>query len=320
MNITEFLNIHRHKGIEFKLSSEGKLLCDAPKGAMTDELKELIQKKKDEIISFLQQATIDRWATIVPIQPKGSKFPFFCFHGAGGNVLNYSVLIEYLGYDQPLYGLQSIGLDGITPPLQCIEDMASRYLTEIRRIQPHGPYHFGGGSMGGMIALEAAQQLQQDGETIGILVMFDTLGPNHSITKSGRLLHRVKQNTIGDILKYGINKVSERQENKKKMETCLAYQKRGEPIPLELRVWFVEKMNYAAMDNYEFSIFDGEITLLKGSDEEGGLWSDPQRGWEGMTTKGLKIYEIPGHHDTLVEEPLLGKQLSRCLEECYHEQ
>lgn len=318
MNIAEFLNINRCKGIEFKLSKEGKLLCEAPKGAITDELKDQITYSKEEIISFLQQTKIDHWSTIVPIQPKGKRHPFFCFHGAGGNVLNYRILVEYLGYDQPIYGLQSVGLDGVTHPLQRIEDMAAQYLCEIRNIQPHGPYYFGGGSLGGMIALEAAQQVQKKGESIGILVMFDSIGPNQNISKGSRFIHRVKNHSFGGLVKYSINRVNERQENKKKMEICLTCQKMGEPIPLDLRLWFVERMNYVAMVNYEFTKFDGKITLIKGSDEERGLWSDPNRGWKDMATKGLKIFEVQGHHDTLVEEPLFGKQLAACLEECHN--
>lgn len=316
MSIAEFLFQLRESGIELRLEDD-RLICHAPKGAATQELMGELKRKKVEIIDFLSQVSPQKWSTLIPIQPHGNKIPFFCFHGVGGNVLNYKVLISYLGPDQPLYGLQSIGLDGITPPLKTIEEMAARYLEEIRDVQPHGPYCFGGGSMGGMVALEAAQQVQREGEEIGILVMFDTIGPNHGIKKSDRLLHRLRNNSLKDLYQYGVSRITEGQEDKNNMETCFSYQKRGEPIPHDLRIWFVRKMNFAAMARYDYTVFDGEVTLIKGSDEKSGIYSDPKRGWENMTTKGLKIYEVPGHHDTLVEEPLLGKQLAACLEECH---
>ena len=90
------------------------------------------------------------WSSLVPIQSNGSKPPFFLVHGAGGNVLIYRDLARYLGSDQPVYGLQSQGLDGEQPFQTRIEDMACHYLKEVKAIQPQGPYLFGGYCMGGV--------------------------------------------------------------------------------------------------------------------------------------------------------------------------
>lgn len=114
------------------------------------------------------------WSPLVAIQPSGSRPPIFCFHGAGGNVLNYRDLSKHLGPDQPFYGLQCQGLDGSCDPLTSIEEMASLYIAEIRRVQPHGPYFLAGYCGGGTIAYEAAQQLQNAGEQIALLALFDT--------------------------------------------------------------------------------------------------------------------------------------------------
>src|SRR5271166_4453380 len=120
------------------------------------------------------EASAAGWSPLVAIQPAGSRPPFFCFHGAGGNVLIYRHLSRHLGADQPFYGLQCQGLDGSCPPLTRIEDMAALYVKEIRRAQPHGPYFLGGYCMGGTLAFEVAQQLQAEGEPIALLALFDT--------------------------------------------------------------------------------------------------------------------------------------------------
>jgi len=112
---------------------------------------------------------------LVTIQPLGYRPPFFCFHGAGGNVLIYRELSRRLGSDQPFYGLRSQGLEGEKPFLTRIEDMAAVYLDEIRRVQPRGPYMLGGYCMGGIIALEVAQQLCAAGEKVAMLALFDTI-------------------------------------------------------------------------------------------------------------------------------------------------
>jgi thioesterase domain-containing protein len=87
----------------------------------------------------------------------------------------YRDLSRLLGDDQPLYGLQSQGLDGSCPPLTNIEEMAAVYVKEIRRVQPHGPYFIAGYCMGGTVAFEVAQQLLQLGEPIALLALFDTM-------------------------------------------------------------------------------------------------------------------------------------------------
>jgi|SRR5271157_293974 len=122
-----------------------------------------------------REAPKSRWSSVVTIQPKGSRPPFFCMHGAGGNVLIYRELSEHLGQDQPFYGLQSLGLDGSSEPQSRIEDMAASYVQEIRRTQAKGPYYLGGYCLGGTIAYEVAQQLRAQGEEVALLAMFDTL-------------------------------------------------------------------------------------------------------------------------------------------------
>jgi phthiocerol/phenolphthiocerol synthesis type-I polyketide synthase E len=115
------------------------------------------------------------WSPLVAVQPNGSRIPFFCMHGAGGNVLIYRELSKLLGDDQPFYGLQSQGLDGTAPPLGRIEDMAAVYVKEIRRFRPSGPYMIGGYCMGGTIAYEVAQQLRAQEQEVALLALFDTM-------------------------------------------------------------------------------------------------------------------------------------------------
>lgn len=125
-----------------------------------------------------QRGLTHSWSSLVPIQTGGSKPPFFCVHGGGGNVLIFRELAQHLGSDYPFYGLQSKGIDGSQHYLTSVKDMASYYLKEIRELQPQGPYFIGGFCMGGVIALEIAQQLLSDGQTVALLAMIDTYNFN----------------------------------------------------------------------------------------------------------------------------------------------
>jgi amino acid adenylation domain-containing protein len=117
------------------------------------------------------------WSPLVPLQPAGDKPPFFCVHPVFGVVLPYYELACHLGTDQPFYALQPYGLDGLHSPLTSIEEMADRYVTALRTVQPQGPYQLGGWSFGGLVAYEMAQQLHRAGEQVSLLAILDTLAP-----------------------------------------------------------------------------------------------------------------------------------------------
>ncbi|WP_310483749.1 condensation domain-containing protein [Chamaesiphon sp. VAR_48_metabat_403] len=120
----------------------------------------------------------DAWSPLVTIQTgTADRPPLFCMHGGGFNVLIYRDLALKLGAEQTVYGLQARELDGNSPIRDRLEDIAADYIQQIQTIQPQGPYLLCGLSNGGNIALEMAQQLQQQGQQIALLAMFDTYAP-----------------------------------------------------------------------------------------------------------------------------------------------
>jgi amino acid adenylation domain-containing protein len=132
------------------------------------EMAELIDDRK----------TPDTFSPLVGIRPKKEKTPFFCVHPGDGNVFYFTELARVLEESQPFYGLQAYGLEPDTEPLSDIREMAAAYIQTIRSVQPHGPYLIGGLCGGGTIAFEMAQQLKQRGETVPLLVLFDSLAPH----------------------------------------------------------------------------------------------------------------------------------------------
>jgi amino acid adenylation domain-containing protein len=120
----------------------------------------------------------ENFSPLVSIQAKKEKLPMFCVHPGDGNVFYFAELARSLGEGQPFYGLQAYGLEPGTEPLSDIREMAAKYVETIRRVQPHGPYLIGGLCGGGTIAFEMAQQLKESGETVPLLVLFDSLAPH----------------------------------------------------------------------------------------------------------------------------------------------
>jgi thioesterase domain-containing protein len=256
---------------------------------------------------------------LVAIKPTGSRLPFFCIHSIGGNVLNYRGLAAALHREQPLYGVQAAGLDGVTEPLRSIEEMALAYHRAIQARQPEGPYLLGGGSLGGMIALEIAHQMQRSGDAVKLLVMFDTVGPNCAATPTspfGRVGQRLAGRASPKALARAVWRgMQSRGSDLGRLLRCRASQLRGVPIGHELRYWYLERAHLAAIRKYRPRPYDGGIHLIRGSLEQTGLYSDPERGWSGWATGGISVSTVEGRHDSLVEAAGLGERLRDLLDE-----
>ncbi len=140
--------------------------------------------------TLADQGWTPEWSSLIPIQPSGSSLPFFAVPGVGGNVLGFSTLSHLLGPTQPFYGFQAQGLDGSTPPFTSIEEMAAHYISEMKTVQPAGPYCLGGACIGGIIAYEMAQQLLAQGDHVALLVLMETW-PAPPRTASSKTFHAI---------------------------------------------------------------------------------------------------------------------------------
>ncbi len=112
------------------------------------------------------------------LQRKGERTAFFCLPGADENPYYFRELAQELGEDQPFYVVQD------PRPMEdrgaySVEDVASRFIEQIRTIQPQGPYLLGGHCFGGIVAFEMARQLAACGEPSGRLVMFEVPAPGY---------------------------------------------------------------------------------------------------------------------------------------------
>jgi len=114
------------------------------------------------------------WSCLVAVREGSQRPPFFCVHGAGGNVLSMRDLALALPPDQPFYCLQARGLDGKSTPFSSVEEAAVCYVDEIMKVQPHGPYNLAGGCYGGLVAFQMALKLRELGESVGIVALIDT--------------------------------------------------------------------------------------------------------------------------------------------------
>ena len=287
------------------------------------------------LATFLTAATIERqaellckqhrrgeWPLLVPIRASGTKPPLFCVHLGDGNVLSYRDLARYLPSDQPLYGLQSRGLDGIGRISTRIEEMARDYVDEIRRIQPRGPYALCGWSFGGMVAFEMASQLSDEGEMVEMLALFDTRARRSQLSArkmAGRATMDLNSFLHGHGgLAYAGRKIRTAKRIVENIiwRMLLLWYRRGGWLPRALRN--ITQANKNARRDYILRPYGGRVTLFRAAQTDGRKPRDRAVGWDQFVTGELEIHDVPGTHLSMVFEPhaqALAAKLTQCLEQ-----
>jgi amino acid adenylation domain-containing protein len=273
------------------------------------------------------------WTSLVPIQPAGTRPPFYCVHGVGGNILEYMDMGRHLDTDQPLYGLQAQGLDGKMPRHTTVEEMAEHYKKEIREFQPHGPYYVGGASFGGLVAHEVARLLLAEGEEIPFLGLFDTTAPGYpkylpTTTALGKkvnhFLFRVELHW-SNLKSLGVKKRWEyvrvkvvRLGNRVVILTQKRYGRTRrwlEQLFYPQTIRKVQRAGQNAMRDYVPKPYPGKATLFRATEQPYGIYEDRTNGWGAFELGELEIYDIPGHHGAITREPRV-EHLTRVLTEC----
>lgn len=254
---------------------------------------------------------------LVPLQTRGSLPPFFGMHPLFGLVYPYAELARQLRPERPFFALQARGFAPGEVPHPSIEQMASAYIEAIKQVQPVGPYNIGGWSLGSLIALEVAQQLQRSGQEIARLVIID-----QATDSIERFLEQVPVSVqlqrFGGILANAMRSFDRYYADNPGLWNALRR-------PLKLwrfcRRVFVPMLkiawvNRAAAIDYVVKPYAGRIFLLHTGDPEFTNIQDPRLGWDKIARDGVVVSRIPGTHLTLHEPPYvyeLAERLSEAL-------
>jgi len=237
------------------------------------------------------------------IQPGGMRPPFFCL-GAGPR---YRELARRLGDEQPFLGPVLPHASKLVQPCR-IEDVAAHHVDIIRAAQPHGPYFVGGWCIDGLVAYEVAQQLRASGESVGLVVLFDTSfysswflaaheqvrtalkgGASHLrwiLGLSGReLFHKVR----GRLSRMGAS------------TDYPATSGQGKE-PLIAGGWMETAVQRRAAGKYRPRCYDGRVLLLRRSLHQ-SRWTRARQDWSRLVQGRIDAYDIPGDHEEMFEKP-----------------
>ncbi|WP_311775421.1 amino acid adenylation domain-containing protein [Nostoc sp. UCD120] len=318
--------------------------------------------KDVSLTSLFQNPTIEQLATIVqidsdysnsscliPIQPNGSKLPFFCIPGAGGEPFYLYHLGRYLGADQPLYSFQVNNLDEELEPATRIKDMASHYIQAMQAVQPQGPYFLGGHSLGSIVAFEMATQLLHQGHIVALVVMIDMSAPT-SKDKQARieridwdharwLIELIKAVEVSLSTNIDISyDTLQSLPVDEQLKHVLQHLKMVNMLPPNAEITQMKNMvqalkaNSLSLINYvPEQIYPGRITLLRASETPPErlaskffeISQDSTWGWSEYSGEPVDIHFVPGNHITMMAEPhvqVLAERLKVCIEQALFRQ
>jgi FkbH-like protein len=282
--------------------------------------------RPDLVLSMVLEApTVARFAValgnqqrvrcLVPIREQGSRPPFFCIPGVGGNVLGFRGMAAHLPEDQPFYGLQAPGLDG-SETVDDAKRIAAMYIEEIRTIQPQGPYFLGGGCIGGIFALEMAQQLRAQGEEVAFLALMDAYNPAYSKMISrfkyfychGRFLGQRAMAKASKIARRFLSRHGEQRRNHNQPISPLQSNRKDSVAndPLEI-LRRVHDANLRAGQQYTPLPYKGKITVFRAATRKAEPYQDNYLGWGPVAKGGIDVEVIPGRHSDY--EPRVHAQM-----------
>ncbi|MEV6426187.1 amino acid adenylation domain-containing protein [Nocardia sp. NPDC051463] len=248
--------------------------------------------------------------------------PLFCVAPASGVAWCYAGLGAYVDPRRPIYGLQSptlaAGPGGCGPAT--IGQYADRYVREIRKIAPRGPYELLGWSFGGFVAHEMAARLRRAGEHVR-LVLLDTdlavrhLEPPDQLTP-GQFVHK-----FGPMLGLPI-------ESSALSATAAAAALRHSPAGA-LDVTGADLERWTASYNAAVRMvechhprrYDGDLVFFAAArDHEGAVKADPNtaaRRWRRHIAGTVATYQLDVTHDEMTTPEVLS-EIGRVLEEHTH--
>jgi thioesterase domain-containing protein/acyl carrier protein len=300
---------------EFGLRLPMAMLYEAP----TIQLQaKYIEKASDSIT----------WKTLVPLRLKGKRPPLFIAHGAGGNILLYRDLVKYLGDDQPVYGIQSIGLGGKLEPLTSIEQMGELYAEEIATIYPDGPYLLAGYCMGGLIAYEIACHLSQKGKDVKLVALLDTAAYWKDFNHMEKVIV-VYENTVFHVknimksdfpgkYKFLHDRTIEAL-SRIKLKINILLKRMTHQTDLTAYTMLNEiklKNDNAAREYKPRAAYNGKITLFKPFINFSYIKSDTM-GWDKVIKSGLDIVNLSCYPKGILVEPFvkeLAEKMNTCID------
>ena len=219
--------------------------------------------------------------------------------------------------EQPLYGLDALGLRGDAAISTSIQEMAALYVRAIRSVQPRGPYQLSGWSLGGVIAFEMACQLRRLGEAVAPVVLFDSRAPTTSNRGAIRIpsdpasaLAELSGHSLSDLIATPLDEWHALSEAERFREIALLLQARDllppdAPLSALEKIGLVYRQQLQAFAAYAPDRSTEQLVLFRPRQgiPDGDGESDRTLGWQEFTAEEVQVLVVPGSHESMVRAP-----------------
>ncbi|WP_248782869.1 amino acid adenylation domain-containing protein [Streptomyces varsoviensis] len=241
----------------------------------------------------------DDLGVLLPLRPEGDRPPLFCVHQSTGLGWRYAALLPYLPSDQPVYGVQARGLAGPEPLPRSVEEMAADYADRIRALQPYGPYHLLGWSVGGLIAQAIATRLAELGEKVGLLALLDSYPDSTAAVSVVDLDGQAEGDGRAGAEEGDVAAVLGADD---------AYPE-GVSGPLVTNMQEIRRRMYQLERRHTPRYFPGGLTVFValGARPEGLRLPDAVAGWRPYTGGEIAAHEVDAGHDDLLHAPHVAR-------------
>jgi amino acid adenylation domain-containing protein len=275
---------------------------------------------------------------LVTLRETGNMTPLYLVHPAGGGIMPYYDLARHLGPGRKIYGLQFQGFTARGRDYIPVEEMASHYIQAIQKTQPQGPYLLGGWSLGGVIALEMARQLQAQGQSIPKLLLLDTRAPiktrrvggaTQSETDALVALSKKLEAYTGRPFPVSEEHLAGLSPDEQ-LDFFVAQMKARNMLPEEVdSAWLREFLaiyenNVNSVQAYTSDGYSGSAIVFRGKDglpeveaEYPEIYSDEALGWRSAVSGEVTVQQVPGNHLSMISAPnvqVLAKSMRESLE------
>ncbi|MBS1783116.1 MAG: amino acid adenylation domain-containing protein [Bacteroidetes bacterium] len=260
------------------------------------------------------------WDVLMPIKTTGTKIPIFYVHGAGLNALLFKPFGEFMDENQPVYGLQALGINHETQIPDSIEKMVERYVADIIKAYPNGPYAIAGYSLGGFLAFEIARQLELMNKEVAFVGILDTFaGNNFQGSLSKKFLHEL--NKAWFLTKSFLSNPSEAWKYQKSVwqqKWKERFTQDGN-VPLEVLTTYeadIYRKYSDALDQYQLPIANLHVTLFAVQKRMYYVKNPSTLGWDYFAKQGVETHWVPGDHTTMLYAPnneALAKKIQEVL-------
>ncbi|ODT77749.1 hypothetical protein ABS71_02430 [bacterium SCN 62-11] len=232
---------------------------------------------------------------LIQLQKGTGKVELVLVHPASGSLSIYQRLLDHLGPEPNVYGLQALW-QGDVPEHRTLQAMADHYAEQVRKLP--GPCVLAGLSLGARIALQVAHRLPP--EQVRRVVLLDGWGPGYP--RFPNLLVRLKIHLVralrqppGQRLDYLKLRVRALGELLQRRLRGLLHRLRPST---DFAGYFSPGVTQVAPIRYE-----GSVLLVRAREQPVACFPDPRLGWTEQLLPHLEMTEVPGYHGFMMHDP-----------------